>query len=432
MRKLYAILVIGLVFASCKKELPDTDQQNFTVESNVVDETQPPVHTPVSAYISQNIRGYYKAVPANYNINTTVKYPVIIYFTGGGQFGNGSTELFRLLKEGMPRNINEKKYPPYVLDASGKKVSFIVITPQLILQPTSPSCNGGCAQVKSANLTSAEFGQLLAYVKNNFRVDPTRIYTSGMSLGVRTAVDLAAAFPTQIAAVLNTGGAPLINTTTYITKTKALAANRVAIWHLHNRSDAAVPYSEGLRFVNQVKSYSPQIIPKLTTFEDAYLNAVYSSDRVSYPATKPSVTTKHDCWTFVLNPNYKENNMNVYQWMLQYSVGGSLPPQPPPPPPPPPGGNSVPQITLCNDVFVKLSSNYWPNVYPLEARDPDGYIANIQWSKFSGPNIYTIVSPKSATTRISNLVSGVYVFRLTITDNKGASAYDDVNITVSP
>ncbi len=431
MRKLYAILVIGLVFASCRKELPDTGEQNFTVESNVVDETQPPVHTPVAAYISQNIRGYYKAIPANYNINTTVRYPVIIYFTGGGQYGNGSYELYRLLYEGLPRNIKEGKYPPYVLDASGKKVSFIVITPQLVLQPITPTCNLSCATVKSANLAAAEFGQLLTYVKNNFRVDPTRIYTSGMSLGVRTAVDLAAAFPTQVAAVVNTGGAPLYNTTTFMTKTRALAANRVAIWHLHNRSDAAVPYSEGLRFVNQVKAFSPLIYPKLTTFEDAYLNSVYSADRVSFPATKPSVRTKHDCWTFVLNPNYRENNMNVYQWMLQYSVGGSLPPQPPPPPPPP-GGNAVPLITLCNDVVVKLSSNYWPNVYPLSTRDPDGYIVDIQWTKFSGPSTYTIVSPKNVTTRLSNLVSGVYVFRLTITDNRGASAYDDVQVTVSP
>jgi hypothetical protein len=81
---------------------------------------------------------------------------------------------------------------------------------------------------------------------------------------------------------------------------------------------------------------------------------------------------------------------------------------------------------------VKLSSNYWPNVYPLSAKDPDGYIANIQWTKISGPSAYLIVSPKNATTRVSNMVSGVYVFRLTITDNKGASAYDDVKITVSP
>jgi len=431
MRKLYAILVIGLVFASCRKELPDTGQQNFTVESNVVDETIPPIHTPVSAYISPHIRGYYKAIPANYNINTTVKYPVIIHFTGAGQFGNGSNELNRLLVEGLARNIKDGKFPPYVLDASGKKVSFIVITPQLLPYPITSTCNSACAMVRSANLAAAEYGQLLAYIKNNFRVDPTRIYSTGMSLGVRPAVDLATAFPTQIAALLTTGGAPQINNTTYVTMAKTLAASRVAIWHFHNRPDAAVVYSEGLRFVNQVIWNSPQITPKLTTFEDAYLNAVYSADRISFPANKHAVITKHDCWTFVLNPNYKENNMNVYQWMLKYSAGGTQPP-PPPPPPPPPGGNAVPQITLCNDVVVKLSSNYWPNVYPLSARDPDGYVANIQWTKFSGPANYTIVSPKMATTRISNLVSGIYVFRMTITDNKGASAYDDVKITVSP
>jgi hypothetical protein len=29
-------------------------------------------------------------------------------------------------------------------------------------------------------------------------------------------------------------------------------------------------------------------------------------------------TGKHDAWTKASDPNYKENNMNMYEWMLQY------------------------------------------------------------------------------------------------------------------
>src|SRR5206468_6156842 len=43
----------------------------------------------------------------------------------------------------------------------------------------------------------------------------------------------------------------------------------------------------------------------------------------------------------------------------------------------------------------------------------------------------TISSASSAQTVVSNLVQGVYTFRLKVTDNAGASATADVNITVS-
>lgn len=64
--------------------------------------------------------------------------------------------------------------------------------------------------------------------------------------------------------------------------------------------------------------------------------------------------------------------------------------------------------------------------------DPDGTISTYAWTKISGPSTYTIVSPSSAITTISNLVEGAYVFRLTVTDNEGATATDDVTITVAP
>jgi len=93
--------------------------------------------------------------------------------------------------------------------------------------------------------------------------------------------------------------------------------------------------------------------------------------------------------------------------------------------------NTIPHVTVCKDVNLKLSTKYWPNVYPVAAKDPDGYIANIQWIKSSGPAVYNISSPRNATTRISNLTTGIYQFRMIVTDNKGASAYDDVKITVT-
>ena len=65
------------------------------------------------------------------------------------------------------------------------------------------------------------------------------------------------------------------------------------------------------------------------------------------------------------------------------------------------------------------------------ATDADGSITNYQWTKISGPATYTIVSPSTAQTTVNGLVQGIYVFRFTVTDNNGASATDDITITVN-
>src|SRR5690606_31033683 len=55
------------------------------------------------------------------------------------------------------------------------------------------------------------------------------------------------------------------------------------------------------------------------------------------------------------------------------------------------------------------------------------------WTKFSGPASGTITSPSSASTTVTGLVQGTYVFRLTATDNgtPALSSFDDVIITVN-
>ena len=61
--------------------------------------------------------------------------------------------------------------------------------------------------------------------------------------------------------------------------------------------------------------------------------------------------------------------------------------------------------------------------------DADGSIAKYAWTKISGPAA-TITSPSSAKTTATGLTAGTYTFRLTVTDNSGATAYDDVSVTV--
>src|SRR5690606_644362 len=61
--------------------------------------------------------------------------------------------------------------------------------------------------------------------------------------------------------------------------------------------------------------------------------------------------------------------------------------------------------------------------------DPDGSIATYQWSKVSGPAA-TITNANTPTVSLSNLVEGTYVMRLTVTDNRGATATASVSVSV--
>lgn len=104
--------------------------------------------------------------------------------------------------------------------------------------------------------------------------------------------------------------------------------------------------------------------------------------------------------------------------------------------------------TASDDVVVNV--NQAPNVAPTanagadktitlptasvtfsgSGTDSDGTISKYAWTKVSGGTA-TITSPAAASTSVTGLAQGNYTFRLTVTDNAGATAFDDVNVTVN-
>jgi len=61
---------------------------------------------------------------------------------------------------------------------------------------------------------------------------------------------------------------------------------------------------------------------------------------------------------------------------------------------------------------------------------PSGNITTYQWVQVSGPNTAVIEAQDSAVTNASGLITGSYVFQITVTDNHGATATDTVTVTV--
>jgi hypothetical protein len=60
-----------------------------------------------------------------------------------------------------------------------------------------------------------------------------------------------------------------------------------------------------------------------------------------------------------------------------------------------------------------------------------GHTGTYAWTKISGPGSTTIGSPSSASTTVSGLQTGTYVFRCTVTQDDSQSTYAEVTITVN-
>ncbi len=65
------------------------------------------------------------------------------------------------------------------------------------------------------------------------------------------------------------------------------------------------------------------------------------------------------------------------------------------------------------------------------ATDADGSVVSYLWTKVSGTG-GTISTPNAATTTVTGLTAGSYVYNLRVTDNAGATANKTVSVTVNP
>jgi hypothetical protein len=89
--------------------------------------------------------------------------------------------------------------------------------------------------------------------------------------------------------------------------------------------------------------------------------------------------------------------------------------------------NSAPTANAGTDQTITLPTN--TVTLSGSGTDTDGTISSYSWTKISGGSA-TITSPTSASTTITGLVAGTYIFQLQVTDNNGATATDTVQITV--
>jgi predicted peptidase len=269
MNKNLLILVIFIFVGGCKHE---------NLYGDVLD-LKPLNLTRVELAITQNIGGYYIGLPDYYGKQVPKKkFPVIVCFHGGGAFGENM--LDEVLPYGIPRMVREKTFPPN-FSVNGNNYSFIVAAPQFISMPTNND-------IKS----------FLDYINTEYRIDASRIYFVGTSIGGKMACDYAGSFPREIAAVVAMSG---VSNDGIDSIAQNFSNSELPLWVFHNRTDQAWPVASATDFVNTINSFSPRIKPMLTIFE------------------KPEGEKDHDSWTRACQSTFRESGRNIYEWMLQYN-----------------------------------------------------------------------------------------------------------------
>jgi predicted peptidase len=160
---------------------------------------------------------YLLSLPDDYEKKSGEKFPLLLFLHGAGERGHNLDLV--------------KAHGPPKLIAEGKSFPFIVASPQC------PEDNWWDAD---------ELMHLIENLEKNYRVDPDRIYLTGLSMGGYGTWDLATKYPGKFAAIAPICGGG-----------KAwLAARRLKqlpIWVFHGAKDKAVPFAESKEMVEEPK-----------------------------------------------------------------------------------------------------------------------------------------------------------------------------------
>jgi predicted peptidase len=194
---------------------------------------------------------YLLYLPKDYDSQES--WPLVIFLHGAGERGN---DLELVKKHGPPKLIDE-----------GKDFPAIVVSPQ-------------CGQGRWWHAQLFELTALIGDVEAKYKVDKSRIYLTGLSMGGFGTWALAAYTPDRFAALVPIcGGGEALG---------ALALVRTPVWAFHGAKDPVVPLKR-----------SQDMVDALTRFKGNVQFTIYPE-------------ALHDSWTETYN------NQDLWKWLFEH------------------------------------------------------------------------------------------------------------------
>ena len=351
------LIFVGLVFSS----------------ASVAEAQTPPPQTLTTI----NGMNAYVHLPDNYNQTGTQKYPLIIFFPGLGEVG---TDASKLLFYGPSKFVADGHAMQFMVNGTLERP--IVISLQPIVAWPAPSL----------------IDNALNTIISQYRVDETRISLTGLSMGgwmVNNYIRENSQYASRIA------GAMVMQTPVFERyEDRTWFAQQGSRWW-------------GIEGADDFRSMDFLI--------QNVFNAAKAGSAKFTKILSGQTGSTHCCWNTFYDPNWTDGQESIYVWMLKQRNGGQVSV-----PITSPGtltANAGPDQVSTNPQLVVLSGS--------GNNTNGGTITSYQWSKISGPSQYYMLYPTSATNWLNSLVSGTYVFRLTVTDNQGNTAFDDVQLTMN-
>ncbi|MCC6309925.1 MAG: dienelactone hydrolase family protein [Trueperaceae bacterium] len=210
-------MLLLLALAACSG-LP---AESFPEESEAGRQTPRPLGS------GEATMGYYEYLPASYAPGSHRTYPLLVFFHGIGEKGDGTTDLPMVLRNGPPRLIEEGRW------LAATTAPFIVVSPQSA--SGSPSAD--------------EVHEFISTMLATYRVDPKRVYLTGLSAGGYTTWRYLAKYQDQVAAALPIagGGDPGL----------ACGMTGVPVWAFHGDADTVVDVGQSAAMVDAVNACTP-------------------------------------------------------------------------------------------------------------------------------------------------------------------------------
>ncbi|WP_246627673.1 prolyl oligopeptidase family serine peptidase [Paenibacillus solanacearum] len=185
----------------------------------------------MNAQITKNVKiNYLLSFPEGYGEDEEVKWGLIIFLHGMNMRGEDVTKL--------------KSYGIFGI-GQGLSLPFVIAVPQ-------------CPSESYWNMERDAVMALVTELTTNHRIDSSRIYLIGYSMGGYGAWDLAINYPETFAAIvpLSSGGQV----------SKAEQLKDTPIWAFHGALDDIVPVDQMSKMIRTVEQYSSNI--KLTIYPD--------------------------------------------------------------------------------------------------------------------------------------------------------------------
>jgi predicted peptidase len=168
---------------------------------------------------------YLQWLPEGYEQGDT-KWPLLVFLHGAGETGN---DLKKILAHGPPK-----------LAEQGRKFPFILVAPQAPRLIWNPYAVNALVKDRIANL----------------KVDPTRVWLTGLSMGGNGTWMAASIEPELYAAAV-----PVCGWGDYFLVRRM---RNVAVWAFHGEADPIVPVAQTQIVVDSLKTTGAK--PKLTTY----------------------------------------------------------------------------------------------------------------------------------------------------------------------